>query len=194
MLPIILIYLMYTDIIFNEYDRHTKYGFSNRCAIAGANGPIVLTVPLLKGRNQKTIIKEVEIDNTQKWQLKHWRAIESSYQRSPWFCYYREDLNKIYTTTFKYLFDLDKVLFEYILKKLHIKQLPSILNNSTAINDFVIDNRYKITPANYHQFPVKKYPQVFEEKLGFLPNLSIIDLLFCCGKHAADYFITTEII
>src|ERR1700761_7724193 len=93
--------VIYYKALFNSkhieleaYERHQKSGFSNRCYIAGANGLITLSIPLIKGRNQKASVNEIEIDNQQKWQLKHWRAIESSYMRSPWFEFYKDDLKQ----------------------------------------------------------------------------------------------------
>src|ERR1700744_891484 len=79
-----------------QYEQHLKSGFSNRCYIAGANGLITLSVPLLKGRNQKSLVSEVQIDNQQKWQVKHWRAIESSDMRAPWFEFNKDDLKEVY--------------------------------------------------------------------------------------------------
>jgi hypothetical protein len=175
------------NIELEAYEQHQKSSFSNRCYIAGANGLITLSIPLIKGRNQKTPVNEIEIDNQQKWQIKHWRAIESSYMRSPWFEYYKDDLKSLYQKEYKYLFYWNKDLLVYILKKLNWngELMTSTIYDPLAIEK--IDDRNKINPKNYLEFQVEKYPQVFEEKLGFLPNLSIIDLLFCCGKSAGQF-------
>jgi len=169
------------------YERHQKSGFSNRSYIAGANGLIILSIPLIKGRNQKSPVNEIEIDNQQKWQIKHWRAIESSYMRSPWFEFYRDDLKLFYQKEYIHLFDWDKDLMLYILDKLGWDGKLSVTKIYEPFLPQKTDNRNKIVPKNYLEFPIIKYPQVFEEKLGFLPNLSIIDLLFCCGKTANQY-------
>ncbi|HTC00055.1 MAG TPA: WbqC family protein [Ferruginibacter sp.] len=176
-------------IELEAYDRHQKSGFSNRCYIAGANGLITLSIPLLKGRNQKSLVNEIEIDNQQKWQIKHWRAMESSYMRSPWFEFYKDDLKQFYEKEYRYLFEWNKDLFIYILKKIDWNGELSLTSDYEQIPADKIDIRNTILPKNYLLFPVIKYPQVFEEKLGFLPNLSIIDLLFCCGKNANSYLI-----
>jgi WbqC-like protein family len=168
-------------------EQHQKARFDNRCYIAGANGLISLSIPLKKGRNQKTLVTEVEIDNQQKWQIKHWRAIESSYMRSPWFEFYRDDLKAFYQKDYNYLFDWNKDLTLYILKKINWEGTLSETSSYELNFSDKLDNRNKITPKNYLTFPPVKYPQVFEEKLGFLPNLSIIDLLCCCGKTANQY-------
>jgi hypothetical protein len=183
--------VIYYKTLFNSqyveleaYERHQKSGFSNRCYIAGANGLITLSIPLLKGRNQKNPVNEIEIDNQQKWQKKHWKAIESSYMRSPWFEFYKDDLKKFYEKEYRLLFDLNKDLLIYILKKINWQgELLQTTIFEEKPSDKT-DNRNAILPKNYLTFPVIKYPQVFEEKQGFLPNLSIIDLLFCCGKNS----------
>ena len=186
--------VIYYKSLFNSlyvelevYERHQKSGFSNRCYIAGANGLITLSIPLLKGRNQKNPVNEIEIDNQQKWQKKHWKAIESSYMRSPWFEFYKDDLKAFYEKEYRFLFDLNKDLLVYILKKINWQGelLQTTLYDEKPVDK--TDNRNVVLPKNYLTFPVIKYPQVFEEKLGFLPNLSIIDLLFCCGKNSNAY-------
>jgi hypothetical protein len=188
--------ITYYKTLFNSkyveleaYERHLKSGFSNRCCIAGANGLITLSIPLIKGRNQRTQVSEIEIDNQQKWQIKHWRAIESSYMRSPWFEFYKDDLKQFYQKEYTRLFDWNKDLLTYVLKRLNWDGSLSISTNYETDLPGKVDNRNKITPKNYLQFPSIKYPQVFEEKLGFLPNLSIIDLLFCCGKTANQHLV-----
>jgi hypothetical protein len=187
---------IYYKILFNSeyieleaYERHRKSGFSNRCYIAGANGLIFLSIPLRKGRNQKNLVNEIEIDNQQKWQKKHWKAIESSYMRSPWFEFYRDDLKQFYEKEYQYLFNWNKDLLIYILKKIDWTGELSLTTSYEQVASGKIDNRNMILPQNYLEFPTIKYPQIFEEKLGFLPNLSIVDLLFCCGKNAKSYLI-----
>src|SRR6186997_2705706 len=74
-------------VVLELYDEHKKLSFSNRCVIVGANGPLTLSIPLQKGRNQKTIMKEIRIANEEKWQKDHWKGIVSCYNGSPWFRY-----------------------------------------------------------------------------------------------------------
>src|SRR5690349_10516335 len=107
-----------THIKIEKCERHVRSGFSNMCYIAGANGLIKLSIPVLEGRNQKTVVSRVEIDNSQRWQLKHWRAIESSYMRSPWYEYYRDQFRIFYDSEYKYLFEWNLVMFRYIMSTL----------------------------------------------------------------------------
>jgi hypothetical protein len=160
--------------------------FRNRSLIAGANGIISLSIPLLDGRDQKMKIRDVRIDNRKKWQSQHWKSIESSYNRSPWFEHYRDGLTTLYGQKTEFLFDWNLRCFEWTLEKLGMDVSTSLTESFSKYPDLSsqIDRRNQILPKNYFLSDPVRYRQVFEERLGFLPNLSILDLLFCEGKNA----------
>jgi WbqC-like protein family len=178
----------FSHIEIDVYDAYRKMSFRNRCSIAGANGPINLSIPLQEGRDQRRPAGEVKIANTYKWQLQHWRAITSCYNRSPWFDFYREELEELYTRSFDRLVDWNFACAELMIRKLGLAIQPSMTSawkaawNEPGYQDW----RNKLTPktilSDFPDLPV--YRQVFEEKLGFIPHLSILDLLFCEGKNA----------
>jgi len=176
----------YSHIIFEQYETYQKMSFRNRTLVAGANGIISLSIPLEKGRDQKMRIKEVRIDKRKNWQAQHWKSIESSYNRSPWFDHYREDLIALFQKRVSHLFDWNIICFEWTMEKLGLNSGISFSENYQVQYDpgSHIDRRNQILPKNYFQYPVVKYRQVFEERLGFLPNLSVLDLLFCEGRNA----------
>jgi hypothetical protein len=162
--------------------------FRNRTLVAGANGVIVLSVPLQNGRDQKRLMKEVRIDNGKKWQAQHWKSIESSYNRSPWFDHYRDELAHLYQSRFEFLMDWNRACFEWTQQRIGLPSDFSFTENYREHyeDDSHIDRRNKILPKNFRDFDPVKYRQVFEERLGFFPNLSILDLLFCEGKRARE--------
>jgi len=176
-----------TNILFEQYEYYRKMSFRNRCVIAGANGIINLTVPLEFGRNQKTIMKDVKISDSEAWQKQHWKSIESSYNRAPWFEFYKDELHSLYQKSFSFLADWDLACFEWSIQKLNLPIKISLTDkfdkeyNAAEYLDF----RNKLLPKNYTGFKAIKYQQVFQEKIGFFPNLSILDILFCEGKNAA---------
>ncbi len=176
-----------SNIFFDQYDLYRKMSFRNRCIIAGANGPISLSVPLEFGRGQKKPMKDVRISNHQPWQKQHWKSIVSSYNRSPWFEFYRDELEEIYKKPFAFLLDWDLACFEWSIRKLGLSVTISATDRFVEKYDpdEWIDQRNKLVPKNYLDFDQVKYKQVFEERIGFIPNLSILDLLFCEGKRAA---------
>ena len=172
--------------IFDQYEHFQKMGFRNRCIIAGAGGPLMLTIPLEGGRNQKAMMKDVRIRNAERWQENHWRSITSAYNKSPWFEFYRHELEELYATRFSFLVDWDMRCFEWTCDKLSLKveaQLTPEFRKNYPEEKYE-DLRNGFRPATINQlYPAPPhYPQVFEERNGFLPNLSILDYLFCAGN------------
>ena len=177
----------YSNIIFEQYETYQKMSFRNRCIIAGANGLIHLSVPLKEGRNQKGIMKDMRISNSQKWQSGHWKSIVSCYNKSPWFEFYKDELHPLYEKHFDFLLDWDLACFEWSTQKLGLNVKVSATESLVPVyGGEVADFRNRILPKNYTGFEAAPYQQVFESKTGFMPNLSILDLLFCEGKRAGD--------
>lgn len=176
----------FSDIIFEQYESYQKMSFRNRCIIIGANGIIALSIPLQQGRNQHSIIKDVRIADS-KWQLQHWKSIQSCYSKSPWFEWYKDDLNKLYLTHFTFLLDWNLACFEWAARNLKLDHTVSLTEKFEGkVGGDVTDFRNKILPKNYKELPAIVYHQVFENRIGFMPNVSILDLLFCEGKRAKE--------
>src|SRR5882724_9205783 len=176
-----------SNIVFEQYEHYEKMSFRNRTMIAGANGIIELSVPLKLGRNQRGLTKDVKIDNRQKWQMRHWRSIESCYNHSPWFEYYADELSGLYERSFDFLIDWNQACFEWTVGKLEWRVnvfLTEQFQKNYEVHKWS-DQRNNLLPKNYMYHEPVKYRQVFEERVGFLPNLSILDLLCCEGKRAA---------
>ena len=176
-----------THIIFEQYDVHQKMTFRNRCIIAGANGPIALSIPLEGGRNQKKPGRDLRISQRYNWQDQHWKSIQSSYSKAPWFEYYSEELESFYRTPYQNLFDWNLDIFKWLILKLEIKILISVTDSykKNYSKEEYIDLRNQVLPRNYHLIPGPEYHQVFMDRIGFINNISILDLLLCKGKLAA---------
>jgi hypothetical protein len=175
-----------TDVSFPVFDNYLKTDFLNRCRIAGANGPILLSVPLEKGRTQRTVLKEVRICNDEKWQLRHWRAICSSYNGSPWFSHYSDDLSVLFARKFNHLIDWNLACFQWLVGKFKLDIRLSVIDQppSSDARMVVEDLRKRLNLSSAAEETDIRYPQVFEDKTGFIPNLSALDLLFCQGPKA----------
>ena len=176
-----------TNIEIVVYDSFLKSSFRNRYVISSANGLIHLTVPVLGGREQKALMKDVEIDWSTNWATKHWRSITSAYKKAPFFDYYADEIRNM-------LFQNENHLFKYNYSIL--TKLSNLLNISVSITNCTfyetttddLDLRNKILPKNFQdnrQNWQPRYAQVFEDRIGFQPNLSILDLLFCEGPNAS---------
>lgn len=167
-----------------------KGTYRNRCHIVGPNGPQRLTVPLQKGKHQQTPIREVRISHDENWPLVHWRSIEAAYGRSPFFEHYGPELRLFYEKKWALLFDFNFALLQFLLKKtgwpgqIHLSETYAGQTSQPAPLDFrdAVSPK-KPAPAWFRPVP---YPQVFAERHGFVPDLSVLDLLFCCGKQAGE--------
>ena len=171
-------------------ENYQKGSYRNRCHIAGPNGIQRLSVPLEKGKHQQTPIRQVRMAFLQPWKLAHWRSIQTAYGNAPYFEFYGHELESFYLSGYVELFRLNLALLQWLLKKTGWKGSIRFTQRfasgeSLGISDF----RNAVSPrdASLPQwFQPAIYPQVFAERHGFLPNLSSLDLLFCCGKHSGD--------
>ena len=166
---------IYIDL-FEQYQRHSN---RNRTTILGANGTILLTVPINK--KSKTIMKDVKIAD-QEWQKKHIMSIQSAYGSAPFFIHYFEDIKQLINSKCTYLVDLNTIIINYFINQLDIKNPIKHTNKyQKSYPHNYMDLRDKININNNN----KTYHQIFGEK--FLSNLSIIDLIFNLGPEAKKY-------
>ena len=170
------------DICFDNHEAFSKMSFKNRTIIASAQGPLNLTIPLVGGRDQKKKLIDIQIDYSTQWQSQHIKSIQTCYKRAPFFDYYEESLISLINTR-------TNNLAEYLL--MVNKWVQSQLKNSwkiipqQEIEDITI-LRDPWFPKNFQQYPDPIiYHQVFEEQIGFIANLSILDLLSCEGGKQA---------
>lgn len=188
-----LIKYKYTKI--DKYEYFKKMSFRNRYIIAGANGLISLTIPVAGGREQKKLIGEIEIDHTSNWPTKHWRSITSAYSKAPFFDFYAEEVKSMIFNPEKNLFNFNVFIVTRLSNLLNINAYISFTDEYKEAVDET-DSRNKFLPRNFQMNAAiwkPRYAQVFEDRLGFQPNLSILDLLFCEGANAR-YLIERSII
>jgi hypothetical protein len=183
-------FILYDETWLEVHENYTRQTYRNRCIIQGANGKLALTVPVITSEKHKILIKDIRIDYTRNWQKLHWKGIESAYSSSPYFEFYADDFLPFYSKRFEFLFDLNMELLMKILKLLEMDPVmhltSSFINPGTA---GITDMRDSIHPKKSYQsdkfFKPREYKQVFSDKHIFLPNLSIIDLIFNTGPEAA---------
>ena len=175
-------------IILDVYENFNKQSFRNRCVIASPNGPLKLIIPVV--RSSKNIVKDVKIDNTQNWKKIHWKSLETSYRSSPYFEFYEDEFYSLYFKNKNdFLFDFNNKINLAILKCLGI-ETEIIISSSYVEKDLEIEDFRNIIPSKskgLEKFKEIKYNQVFQEKQSFLPNLSILDLLFNEGPLAKQF-------
>lgn len=177
----------FKDTKIDLCETYQKMSFRNRCIVAGSNGLVHLSVPLQKGRSQRQPVKDVKISYTTDWQVQHWRTIESCYGRSPFFEYYRDWLEAFYGKRPVFLADLNMEILEWIGRQTGLEKNWKTINQETDHPVGLLDLRGYFMPKNF-QSPEKcphpvRYTQVFEDRIGFQPNLSILDILCCMGPQ-----------
>ena len=169
------------------HEHFVKQSYRNRCYILGANGPLMLNIPVHKGRS-KTLIRDLQVDNRQNWQAIHWKSIASAYGNAPFFEFFSPEFKKVFEKQEKYLWDFNERLLTLCLRCIPLDHLK-ISHSTTFLKQTetgLKDLRSTIHPKkpfedNSFYTPVP-YIQVFGKK--FVPNLSIIDLIFCQGPDA----------
>jgi len=167
-------------ICFDGADPFRKMTFRNRYYIAGANGIIRLSIPILHGREQRIAMKDIRISNTDRWQIQHWRTIISAYRRAPFFGFYEPELYPLFHRPFTWLIDFNLAAFTWLQERL---PLPVKTHTDPCTNDDTVNTDLRHYPqqaaSDTTDFPV--YSQVFADRTGFIPDLSLLDLFFAEG-------------
>ena len=204
----------YGKAVIERNDNFCKQTFRNRCRIATANGVQALTVPIERYEGAKCPMRDIRISDHGEWRHLHWNAIVSAYGESPFFDYYADDLRPFFEKRHTFLFDLNLDIMHTMCQLLDVRPqvtlsehyivLPSEDDDAVAANAAalsadvltdeslanVIDFREAIRPkhplpdADFNPTP---YYQVRAQRHGFLPNLSILDLLFNEGPEGIFY-------
>ena len=174
-------------VLIEICEHFPKQTWRNRCSIYSPNGIQQMTIPL-DGRKDKTLTKDIRIDNTKPWQKLHWRSLESAYRSSPYFEYYEDDLRDLFEPGPDLLYEFNSIIQEKILSLLKIEKKIMYTSSYMKNQDDAEDLRVSLSKKYLSAIgPYPRYLQVFENKHGFISNLSIADLLFNLGPSAKDY-------
>lgn len=181
------------EVVIDYYENFIKQTYRNRCVIYSPNGSLNLIIPLEK-RTNHTPMKDVEISYDNNWQKTHWKSLEAAYRRSPYFEFYEDDFRPFYELKkWKYLVDFNTEAQELIFSLLDIHPTIGYTDKYYPSKDGYVDFRW-ISPKakNDKDFlgSMDSYSQTFQEKHGFIANLSILDLLFNEGNNAPTYLNT----
>ncbi len=174
--------------VLEQWAPYTKGTYKNRCMIASANGPLVLSVPLRSGKYLQPLC-EVQIAYDEPWQRRHWRSIHDAYRSAPFFEHYADPFDAYFKKQQSFLAEWNLGLMRLVLDGLRLArplQLtdefePRPVYSADLRGGFPFKTRLKRPDASYQDVP---YVQVFQDRHGFIPNLSILDLLFCTGPEA----------
>lgn len=191
----------FDGVLMEQHEHFLKQTYRNRCVIATTQGVQALTVPVEAPVGEglalsNTPIKDVRISNHGKWRTEHWNALQSAYGESPFFEFYEDDIRPFFEDRWEFLLDFNMAITEKMCELLDIHphiELTSSYQNSLPFGEGrggALDFRTIIHPKHPQpdpDFNPKPYYQVYQERFGFQPNLSVLDLLFNMGNEAVLY-------
>ena len=174
--------LNYETVAWDLSEHFEKMTYRNRYYLAAANGLAKLSIPIHKGRDHHAVMNDVLISYAQDWQTQHWRTIVSAYNRSPYFEFYASSLEKLFLQKFDKLIDFNLASIHWLTRQLELSFKEETISVFRKEYPAAVDLRNmkpELEERSDRDFPL--YYQVFQERNGFTPNLSIIDLLFSEG-------------
>ena len=181
----------YPDVLIEHCDTYIKQTYRNRCLIATTNGVQALTVPVVhssEGIIHSSNYELIKLSDHGYWRHQHWQALQTAYGDSPFFEFYEDDLRPFFTKRWELLYDYNEAIRQKMCELLDIQ--PHVTFTSECLHHYENDFREAIHPKHPmtdNEFTPRPYYQVYMQKHGFLPNLSILDLLFNMGPESVFY-------
>ncbi|MFA9191836.1 WbqC family protein [Flavobacterium sp. FZUC8N2.13] len=183
------------SIVFEMEDNFQKQTNRNRTYIYSPNGIQLLNIPIKHSKTSHQKTKDIQIENDFDWQKQHFKSLEAAYRSSPFFEFFEDDFIPFFEKKHQFLMDLNFESLEIISKcmrmKLDYEKTTEYFHEVDA--NAVLDLR-TLVDGKKDQSQFESYTQVFDDKHGFLSNLSVLDLLFNEGKYALDYLKIQQLI
>ncbi len=177
------------DICIEIHETFPKQTYRNRMNIMTAGGVRILTVPVIRENHSRT--EEVLIDYKERWNIIHLRTLTAAYSASPYFMFYKDEIEALLTRRYERLVDLNQAALEWLLKRLKTVCTPHFSTDYHPNAHEPKDFRNSFSPkVPYPTDTMPAYYQVFSDRLPFTPNLSTLDLLFNLGPEAREYLIS----
>ncbi len=174
-------------LIVERFEHFPKQTYRTRAKIATANGVLDLIVPIIHGRKEHVPMKDIRINYDFNWQRLHWLSIQTAYRSSAYFEYYEDDFVRFYEQKHDFLFDFNIEQLQLLLKCMKINRSLGFTERYTSRVEH-LDYREAIHPKKPSLLMnPEPYYQVFKDKHGFLPDLSVVDLLFNQGPQSKSY-------
>lgn len=180
-------------VVFEVQDNYQKQTYRNRCYIAHTNGKLLLNVPIKHSKDgSRQKMKDVLVENAFPWQKEQWRSIQNAYRTSPFFEYYEDELAFLFLKPVGKLLDFNLKIYETLADLIGL-DIPISHSESYEVNPESIDKRYLANAKSERTTTLQPYTQVLEAHHPWLPNLSVLDLLFNEGPNTLNYLESQEL-
>ena len=180
-------------ITLETEDNFQKQTNRNRMYIYSPNGLQLLNIPVKHSKDSHQKTKDVRLETAFDWQKQHFKSLEAAYRTSPFFEYFEDELMPVFQKKHEFLLDLNLLTMEIVEKCLRTKfdysRTTEYFHEVPNLTDLRI-----LANGKKDLNQLEAYSQVFDEKYGFINNLSVLDLLFNEGKFALTYLKRQEII
>ena len=175
-------------IVFENEDNYQKQTYRNRTYIYGANGKLLLSVPIKHSqKNGRQLYKEIRIENEFSWQIQHWKSLETAYRTSPFFEYYEDEFAPLFEKKKEFLLDFNYECMQVVIDCLQMDLSYTKTTKFVKEPTDIIDGRNLINAKKEKQYQLQPYIQVFNSIEGFISNLSILDFIFNEVTNALNY-------
>jgi len=182
-------------VLWDKEEHFEKMSYRNRYNIATSNGLMTMSIPLNNGRDQKSAVKNISISYAEDWQKHQFKTLASAYNSSPFFEHYAPELELIFSEKYEHLVDFNYASVQWLKQKLKLKfdeQWTSEFQKEYS--DATIDLRHSKPKLRIEESAnMSQYQQVFQDKNGFIPNLSILDLLFDQGPYSRHWLASQKL-
>ncbi len=179
--------LLFDEIWIEQYESYPKQTYRNRCEIYSEKGKMPLSIPVTRVNGNHTLTRDVKINKSEPWARNHWRAIDTAYRKSPYFIYYQDDFQSGIQQNHTHLLPFNLSLIQVCSDILGISKPVKLTEEFVHKPEDTVDLRSISPKSDWTGGAFTRYIQVFDEKLGFIPNLSILDLIFNLGPDAGRY-------
>ena len=172
------------EVLWDASEHFQKMTFRNRYYIAGATRKQMLSIPIAEGRNNRRPMRDIAISYHEDWRKQHWRTLFSAYNRSPFFSYYAPTLEVLFRKQHRLLSEFSLESYYWCCQQLRIQPEDRIVEVYRKDYPESAADLRNLRPQDATEVASLRYQQVFQERHGFIPNLSVLDLLCAEGPGA----------